>query len=149
MRFLLLCALMAFAPAAFAAFPEPVPEDDLARIKAQIEDGQPADALKALRPLLGTETFEADVLNLMGYAYRKMGNFTQSRIHYTRALSLDPNHKGALEYMGELELQTSNYAAARDLLQRLQQQCPDGCEELDDLIGAFADADIPVLDPVD
>jgi Flp pilus assembly protein TadD len=139
MRVLLVCAILAMPSAAFAAFSDPTPQEDLARIKAQIEAGEPAAALKELRPLLKQDAFEADVFNLMGYAYRKLGDFEQSRIHYSRALSLDPKHKGALEYMGELELQVGDEAAAQALLKRLKDACPDGCEELDDLLEAFGE----------
>ena len=85
-----------------------------------IETGRAEAALGELRPLLEDDVFEADALNLMGYAYRKLGNFAGSREYYTRALTLDPRHKGALEYMGELELQTGDPVAARALLARLE-----------------------------
>jgi len=136
-----------FPVAALGAFPEPIPDADLARIKAQIENGQPEEALIELRAFLQKETFEADIFNLMGYAYRKMGNWARSREFYTRALALDPRHKGALEYMGELELQVGDVPAARALLVRLRSACPDSCEELDDLIEAFADRDTPLTKP--
>ncbi len=122
---------------AFAAFPEDDPAEELPVIKAMIEDGHSEKALTALEPLLKDETIQADVLNLMGYAYRKLGRLEKSRTHYLRALALQPGHKGALEYMGELELQTGDVTAARALLARLKGVCPAGCLELDDLIDAF------------
>ncbi len=136
-------AVMLHAGAAFGAYPEAVPKDQLSEIKEQIEAGQAAQALEALTPLVKDETFEADVLNLMGYAYRKMGQFAESRDHYTRALRIDPRHKGALEYMGELELQTGDPIAARALLVRLREVCPAGCEELQDLEEAFVEYGVP------
>lgn len=144
MRTLVLIAALTFASPAMAAFPEPIAPSRLSELKAMIEAGQAEAALQQLAPLLENETFEADILNLMGFAYRKMGNWADSRIYYTRALSIDPRHKGALEYMGELELQTGNAAAARALLVRLQAACADGCPELDDLLEAFSERGVPV-----
>lgn len=130
--------------AAQADYPEDDPADDLARIRDRIEQGQAAAAIGELEPLIKTGRIEADVRNLLGYAYRKMGDFAASRVHYTRALALDPDHKGALEYMGELELQIGDAPAARALLTRLRTVCPDGCAELDDLIAAFAGSGVPL-----
>ncbi|MEM9045973.1 MAG: tetratricopeptide repeat protein [Pseudomonadota bacterium] len=112
----------------------------MAPFKAQIEAGQPEAAAKELEALLAGAPDDADILNMLGYAKRKMGEFDASRGYYERALTLDPNHKSALEYMGELELQTGNPDAARVLLTRLEALCPAGCEELDDLVEAFEEA---------
>lgn len=137
MHRLLLILLLFCVPPAWAAFPVEDPAEDLVLIKAMIENGEPEKALKALRPLTDKPELTADVQNLLGYAYRKLGRFDESRTHYVRALTADPKHKGALEYMGELELQVGNVAAARVLLARLRGVCETGCPELDDLIEAF------------
>ena len=122
-----------------AAFDETDPRPDLATIKVQIEAGGAGLAITPLRDWLVTQPDDADALNLLGYAYRKLKRWEESRRYYTRALAIEPAHKGALEYMGELELQTGNPVAARTLLIRLRQACPDGCHELDDLLQAFED----------
>ena len=84
--------------------------------------------------LLHTESISdasnPDVWNLLGFASRKLGNFDKSKAAYEKALSLDPNHKRALEYMGELYLTLANREAAMDLLKRLKTVCPEGCDEL-------------------
>ena len=84
--------------------------------------------------LLHTESISdasnPDVWNLLGFASRKLGNFDKSKAAYEKALSLDPNHKRALEYMGELYLTLANQEAAMDLLKRLKTVCPEGCDEL-------------------
>lgn len=137
LRAIILLLVFSIGPA-LAAFPETMPAGRLAEIKAMIENDQPDQALQALDTLAVDQPANADVLNLMGYAYRKLGRFAESRKRYEHALALDPRHKGALEYMAELELQTGNQAAARNLLARLREACPTGCEELDDLLAAFA-----------
>ena len=49
------------------------------------------------------------------------------------ALDLDPDHKGALEYQGELRLEQNNLPAAEANLAKLRRLCPAGCAERDDL----------------
>jgi Flp pilus assembly protein TadD len=74
---------------------------------------------------------------LLGFSYRKTKEFDLAERNYLRALRLNPEHKVALEYMGELYLETGRRTEAEELLALLQKLCPDGCEELDDLRQAF------------
>ncbi len=53
-------------------------------------------------------------------------------------MKLDPKHKGALEYLGELNLQTGDLKGAEALLTRLAAACPGGCEEREDLTKQIA-----------
>jgi Tfp pilus assembly protein PilF len=78
---------------------------------------------------------DADVHNLLGYSYRKVGQLDKAMEHYRTALKLDPNHRGAHEYMGELYLETNQLAAAEKQLQVLSKACPwfGRCEEREDL----------------
>jgi len=80
----------------------------------------------------------ADIHNLLGYAARKLGNLAESEAHYFKALSLDPKHKGALEYMGELYLTLNRPDEALKLLERLEKICWLGCDEEDELRAAIA-----------
>ena len=127
------------AQSALAAFDETDPRPDLAVIKAQIKAGGAGLTITPLHDWLIKRPDDADALNMLGYAYRKLEQWGESRQHYERALKINPAHIGALEYMGELELQTGNPDAARTLLIRLRKACPDGCHELDDLLQAFKD----------
>ena len=52
---------------------------------------------------------------------------------YKKALAIDPDHRGANEYLGELYLQTGDLAKARVRLDKLDGICFFGCEEYDDL----------------
>jgi hypothetical protein len=55
-------------------------------------------------------------------------------------LALNPDHRGANEYLGELYLELGNPDKAREQLAKLQGLCPKGCPEYDDLskaVGAF------------
>ena len=134
-----LAILLLTAQPALAAFDETTPRPNLALLKTQIESGRAGLAITPLNDWLIKKPNDTDALNLLGYAYRKLKRWDESRQHYERALKIEPAHIGALEYMGELELQTGNPDAARTLLIRLQKACPDGCHELDDLLQAFKD----------
>lgn len=80
----------------------------------------------------------ADLYNLMGYSARKIGRFEDSMRHYKQALDIDPKHKGALEYMGELYLTLDQPDEAKKLLVRLEKICSFGCEERRELKEAIA-----------
>jgi len=58
-----------------------------------------------------------------------MGDFDSAAQNYERALMIDPEHVGALEYQGELFLQTGKPEMAQENLARLQQLCGMDCEE--------------------
>jgi len=78
---------------------------------------------------------DADVHNLLGYSYRKLGDFDKAFEHYRTALKLDPGHRGAHEYLGELYLETDRPSEAEKELQAVKKSCPwfGKCEEYDDL----------------
>jgi Flp pilus assembly protein TadD len=78
---------------------------------------------------------DAEVHNLLGYSYRHLGQFDKSLEHYRLALNLDPNHRGAHEYIGELYLQMDQLADAEKQLQALYKACPwfGRCEEYEEL----------------
>lgn len=80
---------------------------------------------------------DADVQNLLGYSYRKLGNYDKALEHYRAALKLDPGHRGAHEYLGELYLETNRLADAESELNALKKSCPwfGKCEEYEDLKG--------------
>lgn len=95
-------------------------------------------AIRKLRTALRDEPDNADVHNYLGFAYRKSGDTENSGTHYRKALALDPNHKSALEYQGELFLTLGRLADAEANMARLRTLCPSGCEESDDLAEAIA-----------
>jgi tetratricopeptide (TPR) repeat protein len=86
----------------------------------------------------------ADVYNLMGFALRKTGDYQQAYTFYRKALDFDPNHKGALEYLGELYVETGQVDKAKENVVRLKELCPSGCEELADLEKAIGGASAKV-----
>ena len=53
---------------------------------------------------------------------------------YLKALKINPKHKGAHEYLGELYVETGQLAKAREMLADLEKLCGNtSCEEYEDL----------------
>jgi Flp pilus assembly protein TadD len=111
--------------------------DPLGEAREQISAKQWPQAVAELKRV--NQTRSADWNNLMGFALRKQTppDLAGARKHYDAALRLDPKHKGALEYAGELDLMTGDLAAAEQRLQRLEAVCGTSCEEYADLKGAI------------
>jgi tetratricopeptide (TPR) repeat protein len=105
---------------------------DLTSVRAKIKAKDFKGALEELTPMLTTYQ-HADVYNLIGFALRKTGDYQQAYTFYRKALDFDPDHKGALEYLGELYVETGQVEKAKDNAVRLRKLCPSGCEELADL----------------
>jgi tetratricopeptide (TPR) repeat protein len=57
---------------------------------------------------------------------------------YNEALRIDPRHRGALEYSGELYLMKGDLARAEQRLAALDKAYTFGCEEYTDLKNAVA-----------
>ena len=95
------------------------------------------DAINKLKKAEQSAKDDADIQNLLGFSYRKLGNLDEAATHYNKALDLDPKHKGALEYQGELFLMLGDKAAAEDNLEKLDKICWLGCDELDELRAAI------------
>ena len=110
---------------------------DLTSVRAKIAAKDYAAALTELRDM-ADDTTNADVYNLLGFTLRKTGDFKTSLTYYTKALELQPNHKAAHEYLGELYLQTGDVAKAKEQLVILTKLCATGCEEREDLEKAIA-----------
>ena len=110
----------------------------LAKAEGLIRTESYDDAIDVLNDIVDTNPREADAYNLLGFSYRKSKDYESAERNYKRALRLNPDHKGALEYSGELYLETDRKELAKQQLAKLEKLCPSGCEELDDLKRAFA-----------
>ena len=73
---------------------------------------------------------DPDILNEYAFALRKSGDLAKAEIFYNKALNIDPEHKGALEYLGELYVDTKRKGKANILLSKLR-NCK--CEEYSEL----------------
>lgn len=95
-------------------------------------------AIKTL--LAANQPNSADWNNLLGYAQRKKTppDLAAAERYYQAALKIDPKHRGALEYYGELFLMKNDLAGAEQMLARLNKACFLPCEEYRDLKDAIA-----------
>jgi cytochrome c-type biogenesis protein CcmH/NrfG len=112
---------------------------DLTSVRASIKAKDYQAALAQLKVLADTHQ-HADVYSLMGFSLRKTGDYPTALTFYKKALDFDANHKGAREYLGELYVETGDLARAREQLAVLENLCPQGCEEREDLEKALASA---------
>ncbi|MCZ8112039.1 MAG: tetratricopeptide repeat protein [Betaproteobacteria bacterium] len=117
--------------------PAPAP---LATAQGHIQAARWPEALAELRRL--NLERNADWNNLMGYVLRKQAapDLDGAQRFYDAALRIDPNHLGALEYVGELALTRKDLPAAEAYLARLQRACgiANPCAPLDALKKAVA-----------
>ena len=112
--------------------------DDYAIAIRLIKHEQYADAIPHLLTALAARPNDADILNYLGFTKRKVGDFPASLDYYKRAMAIDPNHKGAHEYLGELYLQMNDLDSAKTELATLVTLCPDDCDERDTLAAAIS-----------
>ena len=73
---------------------------------------------------------QADTLNYLGFALRKLGNFEEAEKYYLQGLNIKPDHNGINEYLGELYIQTNRMHLAKERLEVLK-NCK--CEEYEEL----------------
>merc|ERR1711935_1262330 len=72
---------------------------------------------------------DADIYNYLGFSYRKIGNMKLAAVNYEKALDIDPKHKGALEYQGEMYITLGQLDKAKANLKKLGSICFLGCSE--------------------
>ena len=111
----------------------------LTSVRAKIKAKDFKGAIAELTPLLDSHQ-HADVYNLLGYSLRKSGDVSRAATYYAKALDFDADHKGALEYQGEMFVEAGQLDKAKANLARLVKLCPSGCEERLDLEKAIAAA---------
>jgi predicted Zn-dependent protease len=121
------------APAA-----KPGADPTFGRAKAMIDAKDYKGALPLLQQVVAKEPKNADAYNLIGYATRKSGDPNGSLQYYNYALTLDPKHLGANEYIGEAYLMLDQPQQAEQHLARLDSLCVFGCVEQRTLKAAIA-----------
>ncbi|HWO40633.1 MAG TPA: tetratricopeptide repeat protein [Candidatus Eisenbacteria bacterium] len=127
-----------FHGAVWADLPEPKepPQNpNAAAGRKAVEAKDYKAALEHLTKAVKEVPNDADVHNMLGYSYRKTGNFEKALEHYRIALKLDRNHRSAHEYLGELYLDMNQLENAEKQLADLKRACPffGRCPEYEDL----------------
>ena len=98
-----------------------------------INEGRYEAALVSLDAARAAFGPHPDVLTYQGFAHRRLGRFDTAEGFYRQALAVAPDHRGALEYYGELKVERGDRAGARRMLARLEQACAYGCAEAETL----------------
>lgn len=96
-------------------------------------------AIRLLARVLADDARNADALNYMGYSHRRLGDYKNAIAYYTKALEVEPDHRGANEYLGEAYLEVNDLPAAEARLERLRRICGWGCDEFTQLNAAVED----------
>ena len=78
-----------------------------------------ANAIEQLQALGHDDS--AAVANLIGYSYRKLGDYKLSQVWYERALKADPNHVKTWQYYGLWQVEQGNRDQAQYHLSRIAQ----------------------------
>jgi Tfp pilus assembly protein PilF len=80
------------------------PAPEVTKAVAAIKAERWNDAIAVLAPYVKRVRNDADAYNWLAYAYRKSGKLEPAFENYKRALSVQPGHLGAHEYIGEAYL---------------------------------------------
>ena len=104
-----------------------------------INKKQYSDAIVKLNDALVTDSKNADIYNYLGFSHRKLGKMEDAAFFYNKALEINPKHKGALEYQGEMYLTLDQIVKAEENLNKLDKICFLGCSEFDKLKKSIMD----------
>jgi tetratricopeptide (TPR) repeat protein len=97
--------------------------------------GEYAPAIEQLKALHRDDS--AAVANLIGYSYRKLGDYKVSQIWYERALKADPNHVKTWQYYGLWQVEQGNRDQAQYHLNRIASLAGTSSEEYRSLASAL------------
>lgn len=102
-----------------------------------IKAGKFAQAVPLLEGVVARDDTNADAYNWLAYAIRRNGDPTRAIPIYQKALTLDPKHRGAHEYIGEAYLMLGDVGKAKEHLVALNSLCTSSCSEYRDLKNAI------------
>jgi tetratricopeptide (TPR) repeat protein len=78
------------------------------------------------------------VLNLIGYSTRKLGDIDKGIDYYRQALAVDPGYIKARQYLGEAYLLKGDVGKAKEQLDEIADRCGGPCEDYSLLVAAIA-----------
>lgn len=105
-----------------------------------INEGRYEPAIALLKGALWSAGPHPDLLTYIGYANRKLGHYGTATGWYRAALAVAPEHRGAIEYYGELKLERGDRRGALAHLALLERICRFGCVQADELRAQIAEA---------
>jgi len=140
----ILLPLFILSLSAFAADePEPPKKKDavIERYEAAAARQDWVTAAASMKEGISAQPGNARYHNLYAYALRKGPDPDLGLVfkHYNEALKLEPQHRGAHEYIGEAYLMVGNVGKAKEHLAQLDKLCFLPCAEYTALKKAIAD----------
>ncbi len=111
---------------------------DIVKGERALKDGNWKLAVKYLERAVRANPRDADGFNLLAYSYRRLGRLDPAFANYEKALRLDPEHRGAHEYVGEAYLMVGELEEAERHLSTLKEICDGYCREAEKLEQAIA-----------
>lgn len=127
----------ASSPASAAA--APAGADFMATGRAAVAKSDWKAAIAQFTSAVGANPKDADANNMLAYSYRKSGDLANAFRYYKIALTIDPKHKGALEYQGEAFVMAGKMTDAKANLAKLKSLgCATTCENYKDLAAFIA-----------
>jgi len=112
------------------------------RARTLIKAGEYRSAIPLLAAIKSEFKTSADIPNWLGFCHRKLKDYPTANAFYDEALTLNPTHLGANEYLGEWYVETGDLAKAKEQLAYLKGLCG-SCEEAQDLAEAIEKAEKP------
>jgi len=112
----------------------------LEKVSAATQRQDWAGAAGVLKDAVAANPNNANYHNLYAYSIRKGANPDMSLVfkHYNEALRIDPEHRGAHEYIGEAYLMVGNLDKAKEHLKVLDRLCFFPCDEYTQLKQAIS-----------
>tara|TARA_B100000989_G_scaffold147440_1_gene109885 strand:+ start:1773 stop:2225 length:453 start_codon:yes stop_codon:yes gene_type:complete len=107
------------------------PSDLYEKATKQLKQEKYKAALNTLKKYTKAEKDDPDGWTLLAFTNRKLTNFSKAEELYEKALKLEPNNKIALEYQGELFVEINEMEKAITNLLKLENLCPNSCEEFE------------------
>ncbi len=102
-------------------------DNDVAAAEKKIAAEDFAAAIPLLEKAIRTNPRNANAFNLLAFSQRNLDDYESAAKNYRKALSIDPDHKGALEYQGKMFLELDQPQRAEANLARLDEICFFGC----------------------
>ena len=88
-----------------------------------IDEGKYQQAISELKKAREEAPDDPDIVNLIAYSHRLQKQYESALNYYMIALQIDPEHRGANEYLGELYLALGDLTKARERLAVLDDSC--------------------------
>ena len=121
----------AYAMGSNSSSPAAAPDTEATYRKAveAVEAQQFRTAVGLLNKVIEDKPRHPDALNYLGFSHRKLGEYALAVSYYKRSLALEPDHRGANEYLGEAYVELGNLNGAMENLTALERICGTGCKE--------------------